>query len=81
MKTMTTEQILDLIYYFGDSVYARTDQITELAKELIEEGDELEEVEASILEEIDTYLKGFYYADFEDQGSYKRHIWHAGCDY
>jgi hypothetical protein len=76
MKTATNKQISDLIYYYNSSAYAQTDKITELAEQLIEYDDELEEVEKEILNDIEVSLEGYEYIECENQGSYKRHLWH-----
>ena len=76
MKNLTTTQIENIISYYGTSTYASTKEITEVAKEIIEEGEELEEVENEIKTQLDQELVGFDYIECENQGSYKRHIWH-----
>jgi hypothetical protein len=76
MKATTKEQISNLVSYFKDSAYAQTDEITELAEEIIEKDDTLSDVEDSILEEIEVSLFDYEYIECEDQGSYRRHIWH-----
>lgn len=70
------EQISELVSYYNTSAYAKTNEITELAEQLIEEGDELEEVEQEILNDIEVSLEGYEYIECENQGSYRRHIWH-----
>jgi len=81
MKTMTKGQIRDLVHYFKKSACVRANEITELAKELAEDGDRLEDIEVLILEEINACLEDFYYSYFEDCGSYKRHVWNREYDY
>jgi hypothetical protein len=76
MKTVTKKQISELVSYYNTSAYALSNEITELAKQLIEEGDELEEVEQEIINDIEINLEEYKYIECEDQGSYKRHIWH-----
>ena len=76
METATEKQISELVSYYNTSAYAQTDEITELAEQLIEEGDELEEVEQEILNDIEVSLEGYEYIECENQGSYRRHIWH-----
>ena len=76
MKTTTQEQISGLVSFYNNSAYAQTDEITELAQELIEKGEELEEVEEQIFNEIEVSLEGYNYIECENQGSYRRHIWH-----
>jgi HEPN domain-containing protein len=76
MKTATEKQISELVSYYKTSAYAQTNEITELAKELIEEGEELEEVEQEILNDIKVSLEDYEYIECENQGSYRRHIWH-----
>jgi len=76
MKTGTEKQISELVSHYNTSAYAQTDEITELAEKLIEEGDELEEVEQEILNDIEVSLEGYEYIECENQGSYRRHIWH-----
>ena len=76
MKTATEKQISELVSYYNTSAYAQTDEITELAAQLFEEGDELEEVEQDILNDIETSLEGYEYIEYEDQGAYRRHVWH-----
>ena len=76
MKTTTEKQISELVSYYNNSAYAQTNEITELAQQLMEEGDELEEVEQEILSYIEVSLVGYEYIECENQGSYRRHIWH-----
>ena len=76
MKTATQEQISELVSYYNTSAYAQTNEIAELAEQLIEEGDELQEVEQEILNDIEVSLEGYEYIECEDQGPYRRHIWH-----
>jgi len=77
MKNSTQQQINDLISYYKNSAYAHSNDIAELAEELMEEGDEIEEVEKQILTEITvTTLVDYEYIECENQGSFMRHIWH-----
>jgi phage gp29-like protein len=74
MKTATKEQISQLISYYNNSAYANVKDINELANELIEENDELDEVESSLFDDIDQALEGYKYIECEGQ---LRHIWHS----
>ena len=77
MNTQNLQKNIDeLISYYNDSAYARVDEITKLAETLIESDETIEEVEQSIFDEIDSTLEGYVYIECEDQGSFKRHIWH-----
>lgn len=76
MKNLTANQIENLISYHNNSAYASTKEITEVAEEVIEEGEELENVENEIQNQLDQELIGFEYIECENQGSFKRHIWH-----
>jgi len=76
METATQKQISELVSYYNNSAYASTTEITALAEQLIEEGDELEEVEQEILNDIEVSLEDYEYIECENQGSYRRHIWH-----
>ena len=38
MKATTEKQISELVSYYNNSAYAQTNEITELAQQLIEEG-------------------------------------------
>jgi HEPN domain-containing protein len=76
MKPATQEQISELVSYYNNSAYAKTNEISELAEQLIEEDDFLEEVEQEILNDIEVSLEGYEYIECENQASYRRHIWH-----
>jgi CHAT domain-containing protein len=82
MKTATQEQIIGLVFYYNNSAYVQTNEITELTEELklteelTEEVENLEEIEKSILTNIDVILEDYDYIECENQGSYGRHIWH-----
>ena len=86
MKNVKT-QISDLISYYKDSAYAQTDEINKLAYELFEaengytpncdkEREQLEEIEEEIQILIEQELTDYEYVECENQGSYRRHIWH-----
>ena len=66
MKAATQEQIKDLVSFYKDSAYAKTDEILKLAKELSEENDVLEEVEESLFQDIDMSLENYKYIECED---------------
>ena len=76
MKNLSANQIENLISYYNASAYASTNEIQEVANELLEEGDELSEVEAEIQSQIEQQLIGYEYIECENQGSFHRHIWH-----
>ena len=72
MKTASKTQIEELVTFFKDSAYAHVNEISDLAKELAEEGDEIEEVESSIFDQVDQYITDYSYIECECT----RHIWH-----
>jgi len=76
METATKKQIEKLISYYEDDAYAQTDEVKDLARELIEEDEELEDAEDKIWEAIDESLEGYEYIECEYQGAFYRHIWH-----
>ena len=76
MKAATNEQIESIITRYQNSAYAYTGDIRKLAKELLENDDDIEEIEFSIFDDIDQALEGYSYEELEDQGADKRHIWH-----
>lgn len=77
MNTQNLQKNIDgLISYYNDSAHARVDEITKLAETIIDSDETVEEVEQSIFDEIDSTLENYEYIECEDQGSFKRHIWH-----
>ena len=76
MKTVTQKEIKNLIYFQETSAYANVNEIEELAAKKIDETHDEKECKDSIFYDIDAELQGYIYVECEDQGSYKRHIWH-----
>ena len=78
MKTTTQEQISRLISYSNDktSAYVDSDDLEELAEILSEEGDDLEDVKSSILNDIESYLEDYEYIECKNQGAFDRNIFH-----
>ena len=76
MKNATTQQIENLVSFFESSAYVNDAKIVELATSLYQKGDVLEDNEASIFNDICSFLDNYYYVECENHGSFYRHIWH-----
>jgi len=77
MKTYNISNLQKLVSYYDTSAYVRTDELKSFTKSVIEEGDIEEEVTDTILQEIDSLvLTNYLYIECENQGNFRRHIWH-----
>lgn len=77
MKNYNTSELSELVEYYEDSAYVRTDELEELAEELAEESEDIEDIQSQFLIEIECdILRDYQYIECENQGSYYRHIWH-----
>ena len=77
MKSYKTSDLENLVSYYNTSAYVRTDELESFAEEIIEEGEEMEDVINILKEEIECdILPDYEYIECENQGSYHRYIWH-----
>jgi hypothetical protein len=87
MTKITQKQIRNLVSFYKNSAYAQTDEIIGLAYDLFEaengytancdeEREQVEALEEVIFNAIEEILEGYEYIECENQGSYRRHIWH-----
>lgn len=79
MKNLTESQISKLVSYSvsssNESAYAYSDEIKALAKEVAEAGDDIDDIEEEIFNNIEVFLAYYDYEECEHQGAYLRHIW------
>lgn len=77
MKNLKTSDLENLVSYYNTSAYVRTDELESFAEEIIEEGEDIEDVISTLELKIEyDILPQYQYIKCEDQGGYHRHIWH-----
>lgn len=77
MKPYETSDLENLVSYYNTSAYVRTDVLESFAEEIMEEGEDIEDVINTLKLEIECdILPQYQYIECENQGSYHRHIWH-----
>ena len=77
MKPYETSDLENLVSYYDTSAYVRTDVLESFAEEIMEEGEDIEDVRNTLKQEIECdILPDYEYIECENQGSYYRHIWH-----
>lgn len=77
MKPYEPSDLKNLVSYSNSSAYVRTDELESFAEEVIEEGEDIEDVLSTLELEIEcNILPQYQYIKCENQGSYHRYIWH-----
>ena len=77
MKSYKTSDLENLVSYHNTSAYVRTDELESFAEEIMEEGEDIEDVISTLELKIEYDILPLYkYIECEDQGNYYRYIWH-----
>ena len=77
MKSYKTSDLEKLVSYCNASAYVRTDELESFAEEIMEEGEDIEDVISTLELKIEyNILPQYQYIECEDRGYYHRYIWH-----
>jgi hypothetical protein len=77
MKNYNTSDLAELVEYYEDSAYVKTDELKKFAEEIMDDGENTDDICGDLKLEIECdILTDYHYIECENQGSYHRHIWH-----